>query len=509
MILSKHLHPNLSFESVRKQAKKLVRQVAADDPDALARVQSLSLPISLRDAQLIVAREYGFAGWQDLRKAVLRRKGSGLEWAAAEAERAIHDNQVDRLRELIGEYPALISWRSDTGGTLLSEAASSFGDSGDPVREQTFTRLECTEALLDAGATASAEIWEHAIRARAKSLLQLFERRGVLPRRLDVLAALGDSEGVRENLDTNLETLIEALYCACRFGHKALAALILNRCIELDTTLGKRIHQWRGPSGFIDYLTENSKTYANPWLTVVMNELHEDINQDNLPEFVEWLRRDSSLLDTPLRVELIEHSVWANRGAFITSLLQLEPALPPVKTSALEFALEYGNAHLIPLLTPLWPLPSDLPHAAGIGDLTQVKSWFDEAGHPQLGPLSQHYPTNNPTKLQHLHWSPPNVQQILDTALAWACLNHHFEVAAFLLERGADINTNWSTHEPASMMHECAMHANFEAAQFLIDRGIDLTILDYRWNATAEGWAIHAAKDEKMAKLLESARSSQ
>ena len=25
--------------------------------------------------------------------------------------------------------------------------------------------------------------------------------------------------------------------------------------------------------------------------------------------------------------------------------------------------------------------------------------------------------------------------------------------------------------------------------QFLIDRGIDMTIMDYRWGATAAGWA--------------------
>lgn len=503
MIRSKHLRLNSSFESVRKQAKKLVRQVSANDPDALARVQSRSLPLSLRDAQLVVAREYGFAGWQDLRTAVLRREGSGLEWAAAEAERAIHDDQVDRLRELVAEYPALIAWRSDGGDTLLSEAVASFGDSGDAEREQTFTRLACAEFLLDAGAVASTELWEHAIRARAKNLLQLFARKGVLPRRLDVLAALGDTEGVRENLDAPPETLFEALYCACRFGHKALAGLILDRCIELDPVLGERVRRWRGREGFVEYLVENSKTYANPWLTVVMNELHEAINRDDRAAFAEWWGRD---LDLSLRVELIEHSVWADRGAILASLLH--PALPPVKSSALVFAFEYGNAHLVPLLTPTWPLPNDLPHAAGMGDLAQVQSWFDEAGEPRLGVLSQHYPTNAPHVLKNLRWSPPNVQHVLDVALAWACMNHYFEVADYLLERGADIDTDWSTHEPASMLHECAMRADYEAAQFLVSRGIDIAILDYRWNATAEGWAIHAAKDEKMAALLESARNS-
>src|SRR2546429_6711420 len=81
--------------------------------------------------------------------------------------------------------------------------------------------------------------------------------------------------------------------------------------------------------------------------------------------------------------------------------------------------------------------------------------------------------------------------------------NNHFEVADFLLGHGADINTNWSSHEPASILHELVyFHKNYEAMQFLIDRGIDMTIVDYRWGGTAQGWAYHAAKDEKMAQWL-------
>jgi ankyrin repeat protein len=81
-----------------------------------------------------------------------------------------------------------------------------------------------------------------------------------------------------------------------------------------------------------------------------------------------------------------------------------------------------------------------------------------------------------------------------------------------LLEHGANINTNWSTHEPASILHECAVRGNYETAQFLIDHGIDMTICDYRWNGTAEGWAYHAARDKNMAEFLagaERARKSQ
>jgi ankyrin repeat protein len=96
---------------------------------------------------------------------------------------------------------------------------------------------------------------------------------------------------------------------------------------------------------------------------------------------------------------------------------------------------------------------------------------------------------------------------VLDTALAWACLNHRFEIAEFLLGHGANINTTWSTHEPASILHECAVHGNREAAKFLVDHGIDLTIRDYRWNGTAWGWAYYAANDKEMANFLGEAQA--
>ncbi len=87
MTPSKFLPLHSSFESIRKQAKKLARQFADADADALTRVHAQlpapALPLSLRDAQLVLAREDGFAGWQDFRAAVLRLEGKGLEWAAA------------------------------------------------------------------------------------------------------------------------------------------------------------------------------------------------------------------------------------------------------------------------------------------------------------------------------------------------------------------------------------------------------------------------------------------
>jgi len=66
-----------SLESLRKQAKKLARDIAAGEAGAIARARAelpkAELPLSQRDAQLVLAREYGFPGWQDLVKEVKER----------------------------------------------------------------------------------------------------------------------------------------------------------------------------------------------------------------------------------------------------------------------------------------------------------------------------------------------------------------------------------------------------------------------------------------------------
>src|SRR5438045_1841684 len=119
----KSLPARPSLDSLRKQAKKLARDVAAGDPAGLARARAhlpnVEAPLTLRNAQLVIAREYGFAGWPDLTADVSKRLGNGVEWAATQARRAIHDNDVERLKELLAEYPALISWRPPSSPTGL------------------------------------------------------------------------------------------------------------------------------------------------------------------------------------------------------------------------------------------------------------------------------------------------------------------------------------------------------------------------------------------------------
>src|SRR2546429_9091274 len=140
------------LESLRKQAKKRARGIVAGHASAIARARAqlpqAELPLSQRDAQLVLAREYGFPGWQDLVKEAKQRLGRGLEWAVSQARRRIHDNDIERLRQLLAEYPALLLWRADEKDSgLLGVGTEAYGDSFDPSRGQIFHRAASAEFL--------------------------------------------------------------------------------------------------------------------------------------------------------------------------------------------------------------------------------------------------------------------------------------------------------------------------------------------------------------------------
>lgn len=100
MTTPKVLPSRPSLESLRKQAKQLARDVAAGDVSAVTRARAhlpnVDEPLTQRTAQLVIAREYGFAGWQDLTSEVSKRLGRDLDWAVSQARRVIHDNDVER-----------------------------------------------------------------------------------------------------------------------------------------------------------------------------------------------------------------------------------------------------------------------------------------------------------------------------------------------------------------------------------------------------------------------------
>ena len=197
----------------------------------------------------------------------------------------------------MAEYPALLSWRADKKGRgLLGMATGAYGDAGDPQREEWFTRGACAELLIDAGAVVAPSVCESILHSRARGLLELLQRKGLLPRTLKFCAALGDLDAVRTALDENgndaavvalIPLINEAFVRACLFHHEAVALLLLERAITLDPELGKKVDGRVGRLAFvkslIDAQPENVREIAGQatavglWKVFVMKQVTEAV----------------------------------------------------------------------------------------------------------------------------------------------------------------------------------------------------------------------------------------
>ncbi len=156
--MSKRLPYAPNIDNLRNQARSLLRAVQDGDPGAIGRLAAHHPKLSgrspeaiadarivLRDAQQVLAREYGFTSWQAMSEHVKRGEGD-----AADALRtAINNNDVEAVSAAIALHPELLETPMGYSGSgPLSWAAECRGEATPP----TDTRLAVVQALIDAGA---------------------------------------------------------------------------------------------------------------------------------------------------------------------------------------------------------------------------------------------------------------------------------------------------------------------------------------------------------------------
>ena len=141
-----HLPENPSLEHLRRQARTLLRQFRAADAEALALLREHHPrphePLRLADAQLVVARSYGFASWPALRRHMdvvgrFARSPHTVPPSADAADELLRlgcvryggDSRADQARAaaLLAEHPEL------SGASLFTAAAT-----GDAVAARAF-----------------------------------------------------------------------------------------------------------------------------------------------------------------------------------------------------------------------------------------------------------------------------------------------------------------------------------------------------------------------------------
>lgn len=206
------LPPNPNLSQLKRQAKALKSAVESGDPDALGRVRlshpgydGEDRPFTLRDAQVTIAREYGFEGWHQLstyvgeqmvdQRDLHRWFGVQLNnemWTTIEDDTLSAETPaLSKERALYAAYASAFHWRNvgneanfARGEHLISRVAARIGD-GELALRHARRCLELVEAHPDV-----MEDWDLAFAREALA-------RG--------LAALGDHQGAQAEFETASE----------------------------------------------------------------------------------------------------------------------------------------------------------------------------------------------------------------------------------------------------------------------------------------------------------------
>ena len=143
--MPKELPASPSLEHLKKQAKTLLRDVAAKKPAAVRKFSALKLKAApkLSDAQQLVAHEYGFESWTKLKEHVDAETATMNE-AVGLTRKALRDDDAAEFRRVVKRFPAFKA--------RINEPA---GDFGSPLINHVKSRA-MLDAFLEAGADINA-----------------------------------------------------------------------------------------------------------------------------------------------------------------------------------------------------------------------------------------------------------------------------------------------------------------------------------------------------------------
>lgn len=124
--MPKQLPPRPSLEQLRKQAKALLKSHQAAETAALSRIREnhprfksdgqITAPFALADAQLVLAREYGFPSWSRLQAHVNTLEAATTTAEVVESLRdAAGKGDLARLNTLLDAHPKFIDERGGEG----------------------------------------------------------------------------------------------------------------------------------------------------------------------------------------------------------------------------------------------------------------------------------------------------------------------------------------------------------------------------------------------------------
>ena len=457
--MSKSLPSQPNLEHLKHQAKDLLKFLKAGDPAGLQRFREhhpnpskISRDsCSLGDAQWVIAREYGFASWAQLKEHVVRIRLK-TEPPHELFKQAFVDHDAAMIRELFERFPQYKG--------MINDPVAAFDA---PAITQVRTR-EMLDVFLEAGADLNARSrwW-----AGGFGLLDLADPN---------LAAYAIRRGATVDV-----------HAAARLG-------MMDRLRELIAADPKRVHA-RGGDGQTPLHFAGTVDIAKFLVDQGADMDARDVDHESTPaqhmirdrqEIVRFLVQRGCKSDLLLAAalgdaELVRHHLDADPECI--HLRVSDTYFPKVHprsggtiyqwtlgwhVSAHDVARQFGHVEVFRLLMERSPVEVQLIASCWAGDEAAVKSLL--AGHTGLaGRLSA----------EHLR------------QIAHAARNNQTGAVRVMLAAGLPVDAT-GQHRGAPL-HWAAFHGNAEMVREILHHHPSLELLDADFHATPLGWAIHGS----------------
>lgn len=476
--------PNL--EQQKKQARELLRAADAGDAVALQRIRDhhprlagrsiqdiVHAGLALHDAQLVLAREYGFPSWAALKHEIERR--------TAERQTRVFvtdsDYYDDRAAGLVSAHQAGVPQAL----AQIRDWHPRFADASDEeIRRSAFDVEAARLVYARQHGTAS---WPHLM-----DHLRAIAHREVIEPFREAFEALRGQHWDR--LSAIVRRSPEVVHARGTNGNTLLnlaASLAGQRCEPLPA------QAWHALDLFL--------------------RSGADVNQANDRG---W---------TPLH-----QAAYSNHGELAKRLIEAGAALDREAHgeggTPLAIALFWGHREVADLLAAVAVVPRNLRMAAGLGRADLIDECFTREGD-----LTESARSGRGFYRPHSGfpiWQPSNNrQEILDEALVWAAKADRTDALPLLVARGAHVNADpyrgtpliWAaaknrlaaaewllqhgaTPGPATFggpshgegvtpLHLAAQDDHVEMAKLLLRYGADPTIEDALYHSSPAGWAEH------------------
>ncbi len=241
MTMTKKIPAEPSLEYYKNQAKALVKDHKSRKPAALRRIRDFhpdhtSSPeralftseVTVRDAQLVIAREHGYPSWVRFKSDVVGRI------YLPKLFEAIERSDTSGVRDILRNHPEIVSLKQD-GATALHIAAAANNREAVDILLAYDADPDVRDDKYDALPRAWAHECGHTDLARhmvAESSSDDLQR----------AAGFGMTAEVKINLDEDPSRIDEvsgygtALHYACLWGYPGVAALLLERGADPNLT---------------------------------------------------------------------------------------------------------------------------------------------------------------------------------------------------------------------------------------------------------------------------------